>query len=54
MLLVAFILPMQKVKRSISIDEDLNNFFKEDPTINASSLINLLIRRFVEEEKENE
>jgi len=43
---------LKKVKVGVSIDPDLPEYFK-DKTINLSSLVNKLLRKYVENENQS-
>jgi len=43
-----------KVKRSITVDKKVNDFFVKDPSINASALCNKLLTTYFKEKTENQ
>jgi len=40
-----------KVKRSITIDKEIDDYFKQNVSINVSALANLLLKGYIEENK---
>ena len=38
---------MVTVGRSITLDKDVDDFLRQDPTLNASALINLLLKEYM-------
>jgi len=40
-----------KIQRTITIDTEIDDKLKQNPTINASALINLLLKKYFEEKR---